>query len=145
MPKILFVVLLGVVACGGALEPERPDPSTDATPDAPTCLPRLAADGVRRCLPAGAEGTEYFRPALCGAAPLAVVDRGVTPTAYVLTSAVVPHLHAPEWTRVFDGTRPSEDTELCQWHGNTCACRPVRANERVYATEFPPTSFGVAP
>lgn len=140
MPKVLLVVLLGIVACGGALEPER----SDASPDASACLPRVAADGVRRCLPAGTEGAEYFRPALCGASPLAVAPAG-TEAAYVLTSAQASHLDAPARTRVFDGSRPSSDEELCQWHGDVCACRPVRESERVYATELPPTSFGAAP
>lgn len=142
MPKFLLVVLPFVVACGGALEPERPDASPPA--DASACLPRLAADGVRRCLPPGAEGEEYFRPALCGAAPIAVIDRDVKPENYVLTSAPVAHLDAPARTRVFDGARPSADVELCQWHGDVCACRPVREGETVYAAELPPTAFPAA-
>jgi len=143
MPKFLLVVLPFVVACGGALEPDRPDASPP--PDATACLPRIASDGVQRCLPAGVEGVEYFRPALCGAAPLAVIDRDVKPGNYVLTSAPVAHLDAPARTRVFDGTRPAIAEELCQWHGDVCACRPVRPSEAVYAAELPPTAFPVAP
>lgn len=142
--RILVVVgALWYVACFGRVEP---DASPPVEPDASQpCTPRLAADGVRRCLPAGVEGVEYFRPSLCGAAPLAVVDRDVKPGNYVLTSAVVPHLDAPPWTRVFDGARPSLDMSVCQWHGAACACRPVREGEAVYATELPPTAFPAAP
>lgn len=139
--RILVVVgALWCVACFGQVEPPPVEP--DASPP---CAPRLAADGVRRCLPAGVDGVEYFRPALCGASPLAVVDRDVKPENYVLTSAPVAHLDAPARTRVFDGARPSADTELCQWHGDVCACRPVRPTEAVYATELPPTAFPAAP
>lgn len=136
MRELLVVGALCLVACLGRVE-EAPPVEPDASPP---CAPRLAADGVRRCLPAGVEGEEYFRPALCGASPLAVVSAG-TRAAYVLTSAVVPHLDAPPWTRVFDGTRPSLDTSVCQWHGAACACRPVREGEAVYATEIAASEF----
>lgn len=137
--RILVVVgALWCVACLGQVEAPPVEPDA-----APPCAPRLAADGARRCLPVGVEGVEYFRPALCWAAPLAVVPAG-TRAAYVLTSAVVPHLDAPPWTRVFDGARPSLDTSVCQWHGAACACRPVREDEAVYATELPPTAFPAA-
>jgi len=33
---------------------------------------------------------------------------------------------------------------ICQWHGAACACRPVREDEAVYATELPPTAFPAA-
>lgn len=141
--RILVVVwALWCVACFARVEP---DPAPPVEPDASQpCTPRLAADGVRRCLPTGVDGEEYFRPALCGAAPLAVVPAG-TRAAYVLTSAPVAHLDAPARTRVFDGTRPSADAELCQWHGELCACRPVRPTETVYAAELAPATFPAAP
>jgi len=64
MRILVFVGALCLVACFGQVE-EPPPVEPDASPP---CAPRLAADGVRRCLPAGVEGEEYFRPALCGAA-----------------------------------------------------------------------------
>ncbi len=141
---IALAFLVALAACGGILE-RAPVPDADPPPpSAPPCLARLAADGVRRCLPAGAEGAEHFRPALCGAAPLAVVPAG-TRADYILTSAVVPHLHAPPWTRVFDGSRPSLDDRVCQWHGTACACRDVQPGEDVYASEIDPARFPEAP
>lgn len=140
-----ILVVVGALWCVACFARVEPDPAPPVEPDASQpCTPRLAADGVRRCLPTGVDGEEYFRPSLCGAAPLAVVPAG-TRAAYVLTSAVVPHLDAPPWTRVFDGSRPSLDVSVCQWHGAACACRPVREGEAVYATELPPTAFPAAP
>jgi hypothetical protein len=137
---IALAFLALAAACGGI---ERA-PDADPPPPSAPCRARLAADGVRRCLPDGAEGTEYFRPGFCGAAPLAVVPDG-TRAGYILTSAVVPHLDAPPWSRVFDGARPSLDVRVCQWHGAACACRDVQPGEDVYASELDPASFPPAP